>query len=127
VGADLVNRQARILLVDDHPDTLRGLCRLLERRGFLVTAASSGAAALQAAQESRFDVLVSDLGLPDCSGLELVAQISTFQPIPAVALSGYGMEADVARSREAGFRVHITKPVDSEGLLRAIEDLLAAT
>jgi signal transduction histidine kinase len=127
VGADLVNRQARILLVDDHPDTLRGLCRLLERRGFHVTAASSGAAALQAAQESRFDVLVSDLGLPDCSGLELVAQISTFQPIPAVALSGYGMEADVARSREAGFRVHITKPVDSEGLLRAIEDLLAAT
>jgi signal transduction histidine kinase len=117
-------RQARLLLVDDHMDTLRGLARLLERRGFHVTPAPSGGDALAAVEKERFDLLISDLGLPDCSGLELVSRISTLQPMPAIALSGYGMEADLGRSREAGFHLHITKPVDFEELLHAIESLL---
>jgi signal transduction histidine kinase/CheY-like chemotaxis protein len=113
----------RILLVDDHADTLRGLTRLLERRGFAVTPASTGAQALHEAGQQSFHLLISDLGLPDITGTELVRQIHAIQTLPAIALSGYGMEADRASSKEAGFSTHITKPVDFEQLITAIHTL----
>jgi signal transduction histidine kinase len=122
-GGAAVN--ARILLVDDHADTLRALSRLLQRRGFKVTLAQNGGEALQLAAGNSFDLLVSDLGLPDCSGLELIAKINAIRKLPAIALSGYGMEADIAQSRAAGFDVHITKPVDFERLLLAVNGLLS--
>lgn len=116
--------QGHILLVDDHPDTLSSLTRLLERKGFHVTPAADGATAVTLAGEITFDLLISDLGLPDCSGLELVGKIAAIRKVPAIALSGYGMESDLAESKNAGFQIHITKPVDFEQLLAAIRNLM---
>lgn len=115
---------ARVLLVEDHGDTRKGLARLLTHRGFMVTATENGVEAIAAANAQPFDLLISDLGLPDCSGLELVSKIAALQKIPAIALSGYGMESDLANSKNAGFDVHITKPVEFKLLLQAIETLL---
>jgi CheY-like chemotaxis protein len=112
--------------VDDHPDTLRSLARLLNRRGFEVITAGNAAEAITAAGRSPFDLLISDLGLPDCSGLELVIRINRIQAMPAIALSGYGMESDLAESQRAGFQMHITKPVEFEELIIAVNSLLKA-
>lgn len=114
----------RILLVDDHVDTLRGLTRLLERRGYEVTPAPTAAQALAEAERQEFDLLISDLGLPDASGHDLVRLLNARKPIPAIALSGYGMENDRTDSKDAGFSTHITKPVDFEQLIGAIQALL---
>jgi len=69
------------------------------------------------------DVIVSDLGLPDGSGFELVQQLSAERPVRAIALSGYGTARDVEHSRQAGFARHLTKPVDPDALVRAIEEV----
>jgi CheY-like chemotaxis protein len=106
----------RILLVDDHEDTNRIMQRLLRRLGYQVATAASVQQALAAAAGERFDVLISDVGLPDGTGLELVRELHRLQPITAIALSGHAMEDDIERSRQAGFHVHLTKPVDFERL-----------
>jgi len=114
-----------ILLVEDHADTARALKRLLDGLGYDVRAADSVQAALHLAAETDFDVLVSDLGLPDGSGLEIMRRLRKPRAgatVPVgIALTGYGMEEDVARSRDAGFAVHITKPVNFDRLQEAIE------
>jgi CheY-like chemotaxis protein len=113
-----------ILLVEDHADTALALRRLLTSHGYEVVATGSVEGALQLAAQSEFDVIVSDLGLPDGSGLELMRQIRTMRadrPTRGIALTGFGMEEDVTRSREAGFSEHITKPVNFQNLQRAIE------
>jgi signal transduction histidine kinase len=119
-------KTGRILVVDDHEDTLRTLARLLNRRGYEVTMAASGAEAHQQLGAGAFDLLISDLGLPDCSGLDLLRRIRAERPLPAIALSGYGMEADLQNSAAAGFQAHLTKPVDFQELARLVESLLAA-
>ncbi len=119
---------ARILLVEDHPDSAEALAHLLATLGYQVAVATSVAEAL-AADWSAVDVLVSDLGLPDGSGLDLLAEVRRRRPhlpIRAIALSGYGMESDRARSREAGFQVHLVKPTDLASLESAIRQLLRA-
>lgn len=111
----------RILLVDDHHDTRRVLGQLLEKRGHGVKAASTMKQALTALEEERFDVLLSDIGLPDGSGNELVTLAKQRQPqIRAFALSGFGMDEDVRRSTEAGFDFHFTKPIDTAELERQL-------
>jgi len=117
-------KACRILLVDDHQDTLRMLQRLLTRRGFQVTAAASAAEAREKLPDKSFDLLISDLGLPDCSGLDFLREIRKTNDLPAIALSGYGMEADLANSRKAGFHAHLTKPVDFEELIRVIGSII---
>ncbi len=117
-----------ILLVEDHADTALALKRLLSSHGYEVRAADSVETALSMASEGEFDVIVSDLGLPDGSGLELMRQIRvmrTGRPTRGIALTGFGMEEDVAKSREAGFSEHITKPVNFHNLQRAIERVTA--
>jgi CheY-like chemotaxis protein/anti-sigma regulatory factor (Ser/Thr protein kinase) len=114
----------RILLVEDHVDTLGALSRLLTRRGFEVTPAANAGEAIAAAERNTFDLLISDLGLPEFSGIELVAKIHAIQRVPAIALSGYGMESDLAESKGAGFQLHLTKPVDFEQLMIAVDSLL---
>lgn len=109
--ADVALR-SRLLLVEDHPDTVRALSRLLGRSGFQVKTASSIASALQLAASEPFDILVSDIGLPDGTGYELMEQIRDRYGIKGIALSGYGMEDDIRRSMEAGFSEHVVKPVD---------------
>lgn len=108
--------QVRILLVEDHADTARALARLLVRRGYQVELADSVAAAIDRLQRTSFDLLLSDIGLPDGTGIELVEKVRTRSQIPALALSGFGMEEDVSRCKEAGFDAHLTKPVNFQKL-----------
>ena len=102
----------KILLVEDDETTLRLLARLLEGLGHQVTRAATLAAARQKAETAEMDLVISDLGLPDGSGLDLMREIRTARPVPAIALTGYGMDEDLRRSREAGFDEHLTKPVN---------------
>jgi PAS domain S-box-containing protein len=115
----------RILLVDDHRDTAESLALLLEQRGFQVLMADSVASALDRAQQG-FDLLISDVGLPDGDGRELAKRLAEQGPLRAIALSGYGGDADVAASRDAGFRAHLVKPVEPARLLKTIARVAAA-
>jgi PAS domain S-box-containing protein len=113
-----------ILLVDDHQDTNRAMARLLERMGYNVRTADSIRAALDAADAAHFDLLISDIGLPDGSGLELMRQLlARHASIKGIALSGFGMEEDVKKSKEAGFYDHLIKPINFSRLETAIRDL----
>jgi signal transduction histidine kinase len=116
-------RQLSVLLVDDHPDTMRAMYRILTRWGLRPTKAGCIREALQQASESKFDLLISDIGLPDGSGCELLQQLRKLHPIPAIALSGFGMDADIKRSLDAGFNAHLTKPVSLDQLQEVIAKL----
>jgi CheY-like chemotaxis protein len=113
----------RILVVEDHSDTLRSMKLLLTRLGYQVLAAENMTEALRIAEEEHFDILLSDIGLPDGSGLELLKRIRERRNVPALALSGFGMDEDVERSRNAGFFDHLTKPVSIDRLQSAIAEL----
>ena len=114
----------RILLVEDHQATVEVLARLLRREGHKVTIAASVAAAFEAASGRAFDVVISDLGLPDGTGFELVKKLRATRPIPAIALSGYGMDEDIRRSQEAGFASHLIKPLDFTQLQQALREVI---
>lgn len=121
-----IEQQKRtILVVDDHRDTLRSMKLLLTRLGYQVLAAENMTDALRIADEEEFDILLSDIGLPDGSGLELVKRIRETRNVPALALSGFGMDEDLQRSRDAGFSDHLTKPVSLDRLQSAIAELEA--
>lgn len=118
----------RILLVEDHGDTAHIMTQLLVRQGYLVHAAGDVAAALQLAGSRQFDVLLSDLGLPDGSGLGLLRELrARGHCFPAIALSGYGQDQDIRESLAAGFAKHITKPVDVRRLAEAVSSLAGAS
>ena len=114
-------RTLRILVVEDHVDTAFVLARLLAASGHKVKTAGTVAAALKLAAAEPFDLLVSDIGLPDNSGYELMDAVRRRHGMKGIALSGYGMEGDMQRSRAAGFVDHLTKPVDVEQLEAVIE------
>ncbi len=116
----------RLLIVEDHPDTARALKTLLSHEGFVVALAGTVASALALAKTETFDILVSDLGLPDASGCELMTRMQAVQPLPGIAMSGYGMEEDIRKSHDAGFSEHLVKPVKIPQLMAAIQRLLAA-
>jgi two-component system, chemotaxis family, CheB/CheR fusion protein len=111
-----------ILLVEDHQDTAEAMAELLRAVGHRVETAGSVAQALSvaAASEGGFDLVVSDLGLPDGNGLELMRELSARYGWKGIALSGYGMEEDVRQSLEAGFQAHLTKPINVQALQAAI-------
>jgi signal transduction histidine kinase len=110
----------RILLVEDHEATRGTLVRLLERRGHAVTGVATTEAARQRAAAGDCDLVISDLGLPDGDGHMLMAELHESYDLPGIALSGYGMDDDIERSRASGFFVHLTKPVDIHELESAI-------
>jgi CheY-like chemotaxis protein len=112
-----------ILVVEDHEDTLRSMKLLLNRLGYEVLAAENMTNALRLAEERHFDILLSDIGLPDGSGLELLKRLRAVRNVPALALSGFGMDEDIDRSSEAGFADHLTKPVSIDRLQAAIAQL----
>jgi signal transduction histidine kinase/CheY-like chemotaxis protein len=114
----------RILLVDDHADTMRVIRLILNRWGMKVTSAAGIQEALCRVAETRFDLIISDIGLPDGSGCDFIQQVRKLYPIPAIALSGFGMDADIKRSVEAGFSAHLTKPVSLDQLKEVIASLL---
>jgi signal transduction histidine kinase/ActR/RegA family two-component response regulator len=116
-------RRFRVLLVEDHLDTARALARLLKGNGHEVEVATSVREAVEAFDGGRFDFLVSDLGLPDGTGMDLIRQLRRRYGlgVPAIALSGFGMDDDVARCKEAGFNDHVTKPVNLQKLEATIQ------
>jgi PAS domain S-box-containing protein len=113
-------RLLRILLVEDHPDTAEAMADLLRLMGHQVTVAGTVASALETAGSVGFDLVVSDIGLPDGSGQDLMRQLVSRHGLRGIALSGYGMEEDVLKSREAGFSAHLIKPVTPQILRDAI-------
>ena len=115
----------RILLVEDHEATRSVLSRLLTRDGHRVTTASCVAAGLATARAHEFDFVISDLGLPDGTGIELMMAIRAERGWPGIALSGYGTDDDLRRSAEAGFIAHLIKPVDLSELRLVIRRLTA--
>jgi two-component system CheB/CheR fusion protein len=117
-------RNIRILMVDDHEDTSRAMKRLLEQVGYEVHTKHTVREALDAANATRYDLLISDIGLPDGSGVDLIRQLRHHaNDIRAVALSGFGMDEDIRRSKEAGFHDHLTKPVNFTRLQEVISEL----
>jgi CheY-like chemotaxis protein len=112
-----------ILLVDDHDESLIVLKRLMERCGHTVATARTYAEAMDAAQRRRCDLLISDVGLPDRSGLELMQELHARYGIRGIALSGYTDEQDARNSREAGFARHLNKPVVFNDLTAAIQEV----
>ena len=124
------DRNLRILLVEDNADTLLILSRLLEKAGYYVTTATDVSSALAAAKVARaeqrkFDLVVSDLGLPDGNGRDLMRQLHELDGLVGIAISGYGMEDDIEKSVAAGFSEHLTKPIQLGELQQAISRLTA--
>jgi signal transduction histidine kinase len=113
----------RILLVEDHDHSRESLQRMLSMRGHTVTEAGTAAEAVAAVRESDFDLVISDLGLPDEDGYALIKRLQGMRhDLRGIALSGYGMEEDLRRSSDAGFLAHLVKPVT----FRTLEAALAA-
>jgi signal transduction histidine kinase/ActR/RegA family two-component response regulator len=113
VSPKMPDRQAlRILLVEDHEDTNRSLTNLLRRRGYQVHSALNFRSALDLSGKEEFDVLISDLALPDGSGIDLIQRLQSNRSVLGIALTGFGMEDDIRRGREAGFQHHLVKPID---------------
>src|SRR6266568_2762779 len=119
-------RALRILLVDDHQDTCAALEKLLVRRGHLVAATHNVRSAMEAAVRNRFDLLISDIALPDGSGMELMMQLHAISRIPGIAISGFGNNGDIEKSLQAGFSEHLIKPVKLEKLEAAMERAIGA-
>ena len=116
----------RILLVDDHEPTARTLAAALRGLGHVVRTAGSVAEAVAVAAGHALDLVVSDLGLPDGSGHDLMLALRAAHHLPGIALSGYGMPEDVARSLASGFARHLTKPITLEALEEAIDEVMGA-
>jgi two-component system CheB/CheR fusion protein len=118
---DLSAPRRRVLLVEDHPDTREVLRRLLIALGCDVTAVSSVKGAIDAADGQTFDLLVSDIGLPDGSGTDVMRHVASRHALKGIALSGYGQDEDIRRSRDAGFFTHLTKPVTLQALNEVLQ------
>ena len=120
-------REIRILLVEDHEPTRASLTHLLSRRNYKVTPVGSLAEARSLVGKKKFHLLISDIGLPDGNGCDLMEELRQHSQLKGIALTGYGMEHDVNRSYAAGFAAHLTKPVRMEllddALAVALKDL----
>jgi signal transduction histidine kinase len=122
---------ARILLVEDNEGVAKACRRLLMGHGYHVICAGTAAAALQVAENATFDVMISDLTLPDGNGIELLSQVRSrlarvgnAGELPAIAISGSVYQEDIARSLQGGFAVHLAKPFDEAGLIAAVDKVL---
>ena len=113
----------RILLVEDHTDTRNSIELYLKRNKHDVKSAASAKEALRLAAEYEFDLVISDIGLPDQNGLEMMESLKNQFHLKGIGLSGYGMEEDIAKSRAAGFVAHLTKPVHIDELKKVISEV----
>jgi CheY-like chemotaxis protein len=122
-GAPQASRRPRVLVVDDHEDSVEALAMLLERLGYEVRTALTGSDAIAHAQSFVPNAVVLDLGLPDMDGYAVLERMRGMPPLSActfVALSGRGLAEDLARSREAGFHHHLVKPTRLEALQKVL-------
>ncbi|MDB6011280.1 MAG: sensor hybrid histidine kinase [Gammaproteobacteria bacterium] len=119
----------RILVVDDESDGRAFIARILEDRGASVTCASSGQEALEALSRNHFDLLLSDIGMPDMDGFELIRRVRALDksrtgPIPVMAITAYARAEDRQRSLLAGFHMHLAKPIEARELIASIAGLI---
>jgi PAS domain S-box-containing protein len=112
----------RILLVEDHEPTRTVLTHLLNRRHYTVSPAASVAEARALVGRENFDLVVSDIGLPDGNGYALMSELRDNFGLKGIALTGYGMDHDISRARDSGFVTHLTKPIRVESLEKALDD-----
>jgi PAS domain S-box-containing protein len=116
----------RLLLVEDHQATLEVLGRYLRKQGHDVVSASTVEAARDFAANQEFDLVISDIGLPDGNGVDLMNELTRDYGLRGIALSGYGMDEDLARTKKAGFIAHLVKPIDVDRLNRVLEEAAPA-
>ncbi|HWN09000.1 MAG TPA: GAF domain-containing protein [Pyrinomonadaceae bacterium] len=120
-------KRTRVLLVDDEPDTLDMLAAHFRARGFETVSCESSSEALLMAERENFDVVVSDIAMPGMDGLQLIRTLrrqDSLRTIPAIALTGYASQKDVSEAIEAGFDLHLPKPIDPAELMEAVERLM---
>jgi CheY-like chemotaxis protein len=120
----------RVLVVDDTPDSLDVTALVLELNGATVLTASSAAEAFDLLESVTIDVLITDLGMPGEDGYGLLHSIRREHPdqngfVPAIALTGFSSDEEYARTRTAGFRAHLVKPVEPEKLVSVVAELAA--
>ncbi|HEY2465367.1 MAG TPA: ATP-binding protein [Steroidobacteraceae bacterium] len=125
-------KDVRVLIVDDEVDGRILLARILEERGARPLCASSAEEGLDALSREHFDVLLSDIGMPDTDGYDLIREVRRLdqlrsRPIPAVAITAYARAEDRQRSLLAGFHMHLSKPVEARELIASIAGLLRLT
>ena len=111
----------RLLVVEDHEPTMMVLVRLLRHYGHNVFTAESVERALAVAATHSFDLVISDLGLPDGNGIDLMRQLAKNYGLRGIALSGYGMPEDRAKTKQAGFLAHLVKPINFDQLQSALQ------
>ena len=128
--AEIIDSEPRerrsALVVDDVADVTEMLAVVLTHAGYSVVTAASAAAALNAARERQFDVVISDIGMPEMNGYQLAREMRLlpgYKTVPMVAVTGYSMFDDKERSTNAGFNAHMTKPIDPRALLDLIDQL----
>lgn len=120
------NTPLKFFVVENHEDTLDAIKMFLEAQGHTVEAARDMKTTLKVAPQSKFDVLISDIGLPDGDGWELMKVLREKIPgLKAIAMSGYGMRADLDKSKAAGFASHLIKPFGPAELNEALKKVLA--
>lgn len=120
----LPERPLRILLIEDHADTAKIMARMLRKQGHAVDHALDVATSLKLLKEKEFDLLVSDLGLPDGNGWDIMRDLrGSGSNLPGIALSGYGQDADIQNSLDAGYCAHFTKPFNIGTLLAKIQEV----
>jgi len=112
--------ELRILLVDDHESTLAVLKRLLRLEGHAVKATTASQYALEMARTESFDLVMTDIGLPDMDGCELLAELRAIRPIKAIALTGHGLPDEVSEIQKAGFDEILVKPIDFDALMQTV-------
>jgi two-component system, chemotaxis family, CheB/CheR fusion protein len=115
----------RILVVEDHNDTLEALSRLLNHFGHEISIAGDARSALDLINSKEFDVVLCDIALPDGNGYDVIAEAKRKRPVKAVALSAFAARDDIERGRKAGFDFHLAKPVDFHELRSVLGQIAA--
>ena len=118
-------KSLRILVVEDHSETLEALSRLLSHFGHEISVADDAQTALSAIESKEFDVVLCDIALPDGSGYDVVAEAKRKRPVKAVAISGFAATEDIERGKKAGFDFYLGKPVDFHELRSVLGQIAA--
>jgi two-component system CheB/CheR fusion protein len=118
-----------VLVIDDDPPSVETLRRLLETEGMKVVQAANAAEALEQAAKAPFDVVICDIAMPKMDGYGFIRTLRRREggaDVPVIAVTGLGRPADIKRALDAGFRLHLTKPISLDRLLAALDNVLGA-
>lgn len=125
-----LSRRGTVLVVDDVPDVTEMIQLLLKHAGYDVSTAESARDALRLARKNHYDLVISDIGMPEMNGYELASalrELAAYNRTPLIAVTGYTEYDDHGRAVQAGFNVHLTKPIEPTQLLTLMRDLLSQT